>query len=233
MYTLKDIIGLLTDDEMTQLFITLSTEVSKAQLLENYCGIHHTDGVSLYATIASMLHPVLDEFVTDLNITESKDISMMCIDVLMDAELLFIVGHDMCIKENFPDSPDAIFSAVCYEEDNPSDEPIHPKLSSVILLAENSTTVNDYTRAQIIHHELVHFMMEYLQRNMGFNDIISQVKKDEALVELLCDMLPFYYLGDRTLQSMLDKYLDYESKHIRSNLISNRLDMIKEIQSMV
>ena len=112
MYTLKDIIGLLTDDEMTQLFITLSTEVSKAQLLENYCGIHHTDGGSLYATIASMLHPVLDEFVTDLNITESKDISMMCIDVLMDAELLFIVGHDMCIKENFPDSPDAIFSAV-------------------------------------------------------------------------------------------------------------------------
>ena len=75
-------------------------------------------------------------------------------------------------------------------------------------------------------------MFEYMQRILGLNDLVSDIKKDKVLEELLCDMLQFYYLSDHTIKSMVSKYLEYEEKYIKSNLIDNRLDYIKEIQSI-
>ena len=232
MNNINDIIKTLTNSDMTNLFVTIYTEVTKCELLENYCGIHHSDGLSTYANIASMLHPVLDEFIQDINFKLSKDVSVFCIDALKDAELILVLGYDISIKDLFPNSPDAIFKSVCYSDDNPNDEPEHPKLSSVIVLAENSPSVTTFTRSQILNHELTHFMFEYMQRILGLDDLVSDIKKDKVLEELLCDMLQFYYLSDHTIKSMVSKYLEYEEKYIKSNLIDNRLDYIKEIQSI-
>ena len=52
MNNINDIIKTLTNSDMTNLFVTIYTEVTKCELLEDYCGIHHSDGLSTYANIA-------------------------------------------------------------------------------------------------------------------------------------------------------------------------------------
>lgn len=229
---LNEVIEILTREDITKLYTTVYTDVSKCELLDDYCGIHHKDGDMIYMMMGGMMHASLLDLYNESGIMDCKDVTAFCIDILKDAELLIFIGHDLSIK-HLDNSPDAIFRGVSYIDDNPNDEPEHPILSSIIILAENEPTVTSETYTHIMCHELVHFMFEYMQKILGYDELISDIKEDNVLEELLCDMLPFFYLNvERNIKSMIDNYSEYESKYIKTNVLENRLKYIKELQSL-
>ena len=231
---LNDIIRFLTQEDIAKLFNEIYFRVCQTNLLKDKCGLHHEAGDLIVSQLKHGIHPQLLQFLDDCKLKDSKDASVVIIDILKDAELILINGHDMNLAGVSDESPDALFIGVCYEEYNPDEEMGHyPKLSSIILIGEGSSNVTNDTHNQILIHELIHFLLEYLDKVIGYSDIIEQIKKDKIMEEFLCDMLGFFYLGQHTLKDMIEKYTEYASKFIRSDVISDRKKLISNLKELI